>query len=53
MTDEDFAREYAHTSMLWRGAGILRRNARLAMATANGNQTYEESQNIEERVESP
>ncbi|MCL2386531.1 MAG: DUF1730 domain-containing protein [Defluviitaleaceae bacterium] len=28
MSDEDFCREYKHTAMLWRGADILRRNAR-------------------------
>ena len=27
MTDEDFAREYGDTAMLWRGANLLRRNA--------------------------
>ena len=27
MTDDEFATEYGHTSILWRGASILRRNA--------------------------
>ena len=27
MSDEDFRQQYGHTSMLWRGAEILRRNA--------------------------
>ena len=28
MSDADFAKTYGHTAMLWRGAGLLRRNAR-------------------------
>jgi len=30
-TDEDFIKEYGHTSILWQGAEILRRNARLSL----------------------
>jgi len=31
MSDEDFQKDYGHTAMLWRGAEILRRNARIAL----------------------
>ena len=36
MTDEDFARVYGHTGMLWRGAEVLRRNARAVLQNLNG-----------------
>jgi epoxyqueuosine reductase len=29
MSDEDFQQKYGHTAILWRGAGILRRNAQI------------------------
>jgi len=32
MDDDAFDREYGHTAMLWRGAELLRRNARIACA---------------------
>ena len=32
MSDEDFKREYGKTAMMWRGADILRRNARVVLS---------------------
>jgi epoxyqueuosine reductase QueG len=36
MDDEDFQQKYGHTAMLWRGADILRRNARIKRNQMNG-----------------
>jgi len=41
MTDEAFANTYGHTAMLWRGAALLRRNAKIVMA--NRENTYTDS----------
>ena len=35
MTDEEFKEKYANSAIVWRGADILRRNAKLAKRTTN------------------